>query len=152
MSPWHTHILLRLLLLESLPQPSVLTFSANSLRSHAQPIRDPDLQMTYKLDSGQKPAGMTVLCSGLLLREPRYYFVILRAIAQGKRKMSEIINDTGFEKSHLARYLDILRSLRFVDMEIPVTKKYPDKSRHDDCDCNILRWKDFFVSYLNTPV
>ena len=64
-----------------------------------------------------------------VLREPRNYFVILRAIAQGKRKMSEIINDTGFEKTHLARYLDILRSLRFVDKEIPVTEKYPDKSR-----------------------
>ncbi len=63
------------------------------------------------------------------LREPRNYFVILRAIAQGKRKMSEIINDIGFEKSHLARYLDILRSLRFVDKEIPVTEKYPDRSR-----------------------
>lgn len=63
------------------------------------------------------------------LREPRNYFVILRAIAQGKRKMAEIINDTGFEKTHLARYLDILRSLRFVDKEIPVTEKYPDKSR-----------------------
>lgn len=63
------------------------------------------------------------------LREPRNYFVILRAIAQGKRKLSEIINDTGFEKSHLSRYLDILRSLRFVEKEIPVTEKYPDKSR-----------------------
>lgn len=63
------------------------------------------------------------------LREPRNYFVILRAIAQGKRKMAEIINDTGFEKTHLARYLDILRSLRFVEKEIPVTEKYPDKSR-----------------------
>lgn len=63
------------------------------------------------------------------LREPRNYFVILRAIAQGKRKMAEIINDTGFEKSHLSRYLDILRSLRFVDKEIPVTEQYPDKSK-----------------------
>lgn len=64
------------------------------------------------------------------LREPRNYFVILRAIAQGKRKMSEIINDTGFEKSHLARYLDILRSLRFVDKEIPVG---------EDIYCNLQR-------------
>lgn len=63
------------------------------------------------------------------LREPRNYFVILRAIAQGKRKLSEIINETGIEKAHLARYLDILRSLRFVDKEIPITEKYPDKSR-----------------------
>ncbi len=63
------------------------------------------------------------------LREPRNYFVILRAIAQGKRKLAEIINDTGFDKTHLSRYLDILRSLRFVDKEIPVTERYPEKSR-----------------------
>jgi AAA+ ATPase superfamily predicted ATPase len=63
------------------------------------------------------------------LREPRNYFVILRSIAQGKRKLSEIINDTGFEKSHLSRYLDILRSIRMIEKEIPVTEKYPEKSR-----------------------
>lgn len=63
------------------------------------------------------------------LREPRNYFVILKAIAEGKRKMSEIINATGFEKSHVSRYLDILRSLRFVEKETPVTEKYPEKSK-----------------------
>jgi hypothetical protein len=63
------------------------------------------------------------------LREPRDYYVILRAIAQGKRKLSEIINDTGFDKAHLSRYLDILRSLGFVEKEVPVTEKSPDKSR-----------------------
>jgi len=63
------------------------------------------------------------------LREPRNYFVILRSIAQGKRKLSEIINDTGFEKSLLSRYLEILRSLRFIEKEVPVTEKYPDKSK-----------------------
>ncbi len=63
------------------------------------------------------------------LREPRNYFVILRSIAQGKRKLSEIINDTGFEKSLLSRYLEILRSLRFVEKEVPVTEKYPEKSK-----------------------
>lgn len=63
------------------------------------------------------------------LREPRNYFVILRAIAQGKRKLSEIINETGFEKSLVSRYLDILRSLRFVEKDIPITEKYPEKSK-----------------------
>lgn len=63
------------------------------------------------------------------LREPRNYFVILRAIAQGKRKLAEIINDTGFEKSLISRYLEILRGLRFVEKEVPVTEKYPDKSK-----------------------
>ncbi len=63
------------------------------------------------------------------LREPRNYFVILRSIAQGKRKLSEIINDTGFEKSLLSRYIEILRSLRLVEKEVPVTEKYPEKSK-----------------------
>jgi len=63
------------------------------------------------------------------LREPRNYFVILRAIAQGKRKLSEIINDTGFEKSYLSRYLDILRSIKLIEKETPVTEKYAEKNR-----------------------
>jgi uncharacterized protein len=53
------------------------------------------------------------------LREPRNYFVILKAIAQGKRKISEIINDTGFEKSLVSKYIDTLRGLRFVEKDIP---------------------------------
>lgn len=62
-------------------------------------------------------------------REPRDYYVILRAIAQGKRKLAEIINDTGFDKAHLSRYLDILRSLGFVEKEVPATEKSSDRSR-----------------------
>ena len=76
------------------------------------------------------------------LREPRNYFVILRAIAQGKRKLSEIINDTGFDKSHLSRYLDILRSLRLVEKELPVTEKYPEKSR-----AGLYRLHDRFFTF-----
>lgn len=63
------------------------------------------------------------------LREPRNYFVILRSIAQGKRKLSEIINDTGFEKTLLSRYLDILRKLRLIDKEVPITDKDPERSK-----------------------
>ncbi len=63
------------------------------------------------------------------LREPRNYCVILRAVAQGKRKLSEIINDTGFEKSLVSRYIDILKNLRYLRKEIPVTEKNPEKSK-----------------------
>jgi len=76
------------------------------------------------------------------LREPRNYFVILRAIAQGKQKLSEIINDTGMDKSHVSRYLDILRSLRLVEKEVPVTEKYPDKSR-----AGLYRLHDRFFTF-----
>lgn len=76
------------------------------------------------------------------LREPRNYFVILKAIAQGKRKISEIINDTGFEKSLVSKYLDTLRGLRFVEKEIPVTEKYPEKSKQ-----GIYRLHDKFFTF-----
>ncbi len=63
------------------------------------------------------------------LREPRNYFVILEAISLGKHKLSEIINETGFEKSMVSRYLAILDSLQITKKEIPVTEKVPEKSR-----------------------
>jgi len=63
------------------------------------------------------------------LREPRNYFAILRALSEGKRKPGEIMAACGFEKSMVARYIDILRSLAIVEKEVPVTEKNPEKSR-----------------------
>ncbi len=40
-----------------------------------------------------------------------------------------LLRDTEFEKSLLSRYLEILRSLRFIEKEVPVTEKYADKSK-----------------------
>jgi len=40
-----------------------------------------------------------------------------------------MINETGLEKTHVSRYLDILRNLGFVKKEIPVTEKNPEKSK-----------------------
>jgi uncharacterized protein len=76
------------------------------------------------------------------LREPRQYFVILRAMAQGKRRMSEIGNETGLDKSHVARYLDILQSLQVVEREVPATERNPDKSRH-----GLYRIKDKYIGF-----
>ncbi|BAL80392.1 ATP-binding protein [Caldisericum exile] len=63
------------------------------------------------------------------LREPRNYFAILRAIAQGKARVSEIINETGFEKSILHKYLFVLEDLQIIEKEVPITEKNPQKSR-----------------------
>lgn len=63
------------------------------------------------------------------LREPRNYFSILLSLALGKRKLSEIINDTGFDKSTLSAYLAILNQLSIVEKEVPITEKIPEKSR-----------------------
>ncbi|KKQ05070.1 MAG: hypothetical protein US25_C0030G0003 [Candidatus Moranbacteria bacterium GW2011_GWE1_36_7] len=63
------------------------------------------------------------------LREPRNYFSILLALSLGKRKTSEIINYTGFDKATVSSYLSILQQLLIVEKEIPVTEKFPEKSR-----------------------
>jgi AAA+ ATPase superfamily predicted ATPase len=63
------------------------------------------------------------------LKEPRNYFVILEAISLGKHKLSEIINETGLEKSIVSRYISILNSLNITQKVVPVTEMVPEKSR-----------------------
>lgn len=63
------------------------------------------------------------------LREPRYYFALLQAIAQGKRKLGEIVNATGLSQSHANKYLGVLADLRIVEREVPVTETAPLKSK-----------------------
>ena len=63
------------------------------------------------------------------LKEPRNYFVILEALSLGKHKLSEIVNETGFDKGTSSRYISILGSLQITRKEIPITEKMPEKSR-----------------------
>ncbi len=76
------------------------------------------------------------------LKEPRNYFAILQAISLGKHKLSEIINETGFDKGMVSRYLSILDSIQITKKEIPVTEKVPEKSRK-----GIYRIDDNFVRF-----
>jgi len=63
------------------------------------------------------------------LREPRYYFALLQAVAQGKRKLSEIVNATGISQPTANKYLGVLADLGIVEREIPVTEDKPLKSK-----------------------
>ena len=63
------------------------------------------------------------------LREPRYYFALLQAIAQGKRKLAEIVNATGIPQPSANKYLGVLGDLKIIEREVPVTEKTPAKSR-----------------------
>ncbi len=63
------------------------------------------------------------------LREPRFYFALLHAIAQGKRKLSEIVNSTGLSQTLANKYLGVLADLRIVEREVPVTEEKPFKSK-----------------------
>lgn len=63
------------------------------------------------------------------LREPRYYFALLQAIAQGKRKLSEIVNATGLPSPVANKYLGVLADLHIVEREISITEDKPLKSK-----------------------
>ena len=76
------------------------------------------------------------------LREPRYYFSLLQAIAQGKRKLSEIVNATGIQHPTANKYLGVLSDLDVVEREVPVTEDKPLKSKK-----GLYRIKDEFFQF-----
>jgi len=64
------------------------------------------------------------------LREPSVYFSILKAIAFGKTRLNEIVQETGISDRHkINKYLTVLRELRIIRREVPVTEEKPYKSR-----------------------
>lgn len=62
-------------------------------------------------------------------KEPRSYFPILSVIASGSHKFGEIASKTGMDKSNLTKYLAILDQLHITYREVPITEKYPNKSK-----------------------
>jgi len=76
------------------------------------------------------------------LREPRYYFSLLQAIAQGKRRLSEIVNATGIQQPTSNKYLGVLSDLDIVEREVPVTEDNPIKSKK-----GLYRIKDEFFQF-----
>lgn len=63
------------------------------------------------------------------LSEPRNYMAILEAIAHDRRTPSDIATAAGLPRSHVSKYLGVLRDLRLVRREVPVTLRHPERSR-----------------------
>ncbi|MFQ6084502.1 MAG: ATP-binding protein [Candidatus Aminicenantia bacterium] len=64
------------------------------------------------------------------LREPSIYFSILKAVAFGKTRLNEIVQETGVDDRHkVNKYLTVLRELHIIRREVPVTEDKPHKSR-----------------------
>lgn len=63
------------------------------------------------------------------LREPRIYLAILKAIALNRSRISEIVNETGLDKSSLHKYLFVLEDLQVINKDYPVTESDPLKSK-----------------------
>lgn len=87
------------------------------------------------------------------LREPRNYFSILRSIAQGHARLSEITQASGVgEVTAVARYLDILQQMHLITRRVPVTESQPEKSKRGiyQIDDHFLRfWFRFVHPNLN---
>lgn len=76
------------------------------------------------------------------LQEPRNYFAILQAIAQGRTRLNEIAQDVGMERGACSRYLATLQDLRLVERRLPVTERQPEKSRR-----GLYRLRDPFLAF-----
>jgi uncharacterized protein len=84
------------------------------------------------------------------LREPRNYFSILRAIAQGRTRLNEIAQASGVnEVTSVARYLDILQQMHLITRHVPATETHPEKSKKGiyQIDDHFLR---FWFRYVQT--
>ena len=74
------------------------------------------------------------------LREPRYYFSIIRSIASGNTSLGHIMNDTGLSKDVVSKYLVTLQDLDIIQRMWPITEN--PKSRK-----GIYRIKDNYFRF-----
>jgi AAA+ ATPase superfamily predicted ATPase len=83
------------------------------------------------------------------LREPRNYFSLLRAIAQGRTRLNEIAQGASIgDVTTVARYLDILQQMRLITRRAPATETQPEKSKKGiyNIDDHFLR---FWFRYVH---
>jgi hypothetical protein len=83
------------------------------------------------------------------LREPRNYFSILRAIAQGNTRLNEIAQVSGVGAVNtISRYLDLLQQMHIITRRVPATEFQPEKSKRGiyQIDDHFLR---FWFRYVH---
>ena len=91
--------------------------------------------------------------NGFLYDEPNFllrgevndigpYFALIRSIAAGARKSSEIAQRFGIKQTSLPKYLKTLIELDILERETPITEANPDKSKK-----SLYRIKDNFIAF-----
>lgn len=63
------------------------------------------------------------------VQSPNSYFSIIKAIADGNHRLGSIASVLCLETSALTPYLNTLSELGFVEKQVPITEKNPEKSR-----------------------
>ena len=70
------------------------------------------------------------------------YFSIIKAIAMGNRKLSDIATNLGLKQTGLTKYLKVLIDLDLIEREVPVTEPAPEKSKS-----GLYRIADNFIAF-----
>lgn len=70
------------------------------------------------------------------------YFSLIKTIAMGNRKLSEIAASIEIKQTSLTKYLKTLIDLDLIEREVPITEKYPEKSKS-----GLYKIKDNFISF-----
>jgi len=78
-------------------------------------------------------------------REPRNYFSILQAIAEGNTRYGAICNRTGLDKSMVSQYLKNLINVHVIRKEFPVTQKKESRNAHYSLSDN---YYDFWFEFI----
>jgi AAA+ ATPase superfamily predicted ATPase len=76
------------------------------------------------------------------ISQPVTYFTILETISRGETKIGKIAGKLGVPASYLSRYMQRLNALDIVEKEVPVTEKWPEKSKFGQ-----YRIKDNFIKF-----
>jgi AAA+ ATPase superfamily predicted ATPase len=63
------------------------------------------------------------------IQQPRNHLAVLQAIGGGQRRLSDIAQAAGLDRSHVGKYLNTLVRLRLVQRIVPVTVRQPARSR-----------------------
>lgn len=70
------------------------------------------------------------------------YFSIIKAIAMGNHKLSNIAGSLGLKQTGLTRYLKTLIDLDILEREVPITEDKPEKSKK-----GLYRINDNFINF-----
>lgn len=70
------------------------------------------------------------------------YFSLIKAIAMGNRKLSEIASNIEVKQTSLTKYLKTLIDLDLIEREVPVTESNPEKSKS-----GLYKIKDNFIAF-----
>lgn len=78
------------------------------------------------------------------------YFSLIKAIAFGNHKLSDISSEIGIKSTSITKYLKVLIDLDLVEREVPITEPNPEKSKsglYKLTDNYIAFWFKFIYPY-----